>query len=110
MSFIRAKQLLPASDSWRRLQQANTVHAARPGMRNVDSRWSQRWWLRPSLTIERVDKTKMSAAAHVIQFIERVVIALIVGHEDIAGLVAHQSHGKSMTRANRANVEEARIL
>ena len=54
--------------------------------------------------VERVDEAEVGARPDVVQFVERVVVALVVGDEQLAAAIERQAHRKAMAGGDRLSV------
>ena len=92
----------------RRVEEADAVDAPRPRVRDVDRRRRQR--RRRFAAVEGVDETEVSSGADVVQFVERVVVPLVVGDEQFAVAVERQPRREAVPRGDRFQRERPRVV
>ena len=82
-----------------RPEHARIIEDGRSWRQKSGRRRQRRFEIRPA--IDHVDKAESLTGDDVVQFIERIVVALIVRHEHRSGTIPSEPHGKPMAARER---------
>src|SRR6185437_9469520 len=109
VSFERTKEIVTEfrTQLLGRVKEADAVDAARPRVRDVDG--GRRAWRRGLAAFQEIDEAEMGTLPDMIQFVERFVVALIVGDEQFAGAIERQTHREAVAGGDRSQGEPARL-
>ncbi len=55
------------------------------------------------IAFELVNESKVAPRKNVIEFVERIVVALVVGNEELSGLIQGNTHREAMSLAEFAD-------